>query len=88
MVDSERGLLRSPAWRGGRRRGSDCPLAELVTEQVQELLGREIRQVVGDFELADTGGEAVAEITGTYPLNIDYPGLSPPEVRVEVEHVE
>jgi hypothetical protein len=34
-------------------------LPEFIAEQIQKLLGSQIRQVVGDFELADAGGEAI-----------------------------
>jgi hypothetical protein len=39
-------------------------LPEFVAEQVEKLLGSQICQVVGDFELADAGGEAMAKIAG------------------------
>jgi hypothetical protein len=40
--------------------GGDGPLPEFVAEEVQQLLGAEMREVVGDLELADAGRQAMA----------------------------
>ena len=52
------------------------------------MLGVEIREVVGDFELADAGGEAVGKITCAYDVGIECAGLLLSGNEIAVEHVD
>ena len=74
--------------RCGRGCRGDCPLPKLIAEQVEKLLGVEIREVVGDFELADAGGEATTQVAGSNHSRVDDTGLCTTRTFIEIENVE
>jgi hypothetical protein len=63
-------------------------LPEFIAEQIQKLLGSQIRQVVGDFELADAGGETISKIARLRCSRIDQPWLYTAGAFVPVENVK
>ena len=80
-----------PAWLPGSRgwfRGSDGPLTEFVAEQIEKLLGTQIREIVGDFELADAGREAMTEIARASATGVHYTRLGTAGTEVEIQQIE
>jgi hypothetical protein len=51
------------------------------------LLGGEVREVVGDLELADASWEAVAKITWSHSSRVTGSGLCPSSHRVAIQKV-